>query len=113
MKVFVSRLMILVLDTIKIDRSFITEITSNAGQRTIVSTIILLAHALKLKVIAEGVETVEQRAQLAQMGCDELQGYLLGKPMPSSDVEGLLRKQLNVVAGTGVVTGVGKRGRLH
>jgi diguanylate cyclase (GGDEF)-like protein/PAS domain S-box-containing protein len=85
------------LDTIKIDRSFITEITSNAGQRTIVSTIILLAHALKLKVIAEGVETVEQRAQLAQMGCDELQGYLLGKPMPSSDVEDLLGRQLHVL----------------
>jgi diguanylate cyclase (GGDEF)-like protein/PAS domain S-box-containing protein len=80
------------LDTIKIDRSFITELTSNADQRTIVSTIILLAHALKLKVIAEGVETNEQRAQLILMGCDELQGYLLGKPMPSSDVESLLRE---------------------
>lgn len=100
------------LDTIKIDRSFITEITSNAGQRTIVSTIILLAHALKLKVIAEGVETAEQRAQLAQMGCDELQGYLLGKPMPSSDVEDLLGRQLNVLARTGAETGVGKRGQM-
>lgn len=82
------------LDAIKIDRSFITELTSNADQRTIVSTIILLAHALKLKVIAEGVETNEQRAQLILMGCDELQGYLLGKPMPSSDMEDLLRKLL-------------------
>lgn len=80
------------LDAIKIDRSFITELTSNADQRTIVSTIILLAHALKLKVIAEGVETNEQRAQLILMGCDELQGYLLGKPMPSSDVESWLMK---------------------
>lgn len=82
------------LDTIKIDRTFISEITSNADQRTIVSTIILLAHALKLKVIAEGVETNEQREQLILMGCDELQGYLLGKPMPSSDMESLLRKLL-------------------
>jgi|APLak6261664116_1056043.scaffolds.fasta_scaffold03294_1 diguanylate cyclase (GGDEF)-like protein/PAS domain S-box-containing protein len=80
------------LGTIKIDRSFITEITTSADQRTIVSTIILLAHALKLKVIAEGVETNEQRAQLILMGCDELQGYLLGKPMPSSDVESVLAK---------------------
>lgn len=80
------------LDTIKIDRSFITGITSNADQRTIVSTIILLAHALKLNVIAEGVETNDQLVQLCQMGCDEVQGYLLGKPMPSSDVESLLTK---------------------
>jgi len=83
------------LGTIKIDRSFITEITTSADQRTIVSTIILLAHALKLKVIAEGVETNEQRAQLILMGCDELQGYLLGKPMPSSDVESVLAKLMN------------------
>ncbi|PPC93701.1 MAG: hypothetical protein CTY33_07135 [Methylotenera sp.] len=80
------------LNSIKIDRSFISELNSNADQRTIVSTIILLAHALKLKVIAEGVETQEQRAQLILMGCDELQGYLLGKPMPSNDVEAWLNQ---------------------
>lgn len=78
------------LDFIKIDRSFITELTSHQGQMTVVSTIILLAHALNLKVIAEGVETVEQHVQLQQRGCDELQGYLFGKPMPSMEVEALL-----------------------
>jgi len=81
------------LNTIKIDRSFITHISTDADQRMIVSTIILLAHALKLTVIAEGVETNEQREELIKMGCDELQGYLLGKPMPSGDVESLLSKQ--------------------
>ncbi|HEY8099086.1 MAG TPA: EAL domain-containing protein, partial [Methylobacter sp.] len=80
------------LNTIKIDRSFITGLNTHPGQKTIVSTIILLAHALKLKVIAEGVETIEQHEELRLMGCDELQGYLHGKPMPKSDVEVLLRR---------------------
>lgn len=82
------------LNTIKIDRSFITDMNTSPDQRTIVSTIILLAHALKLKVIAEGVETAEQCAELKLMGCDELQGYFFGKPMPSSDVERLLKTNL-------------------
>lgn len=78
------------LNLIKIDKSFITDLTSHQGQMSVVSTIILLAHALQLKVIAEGVETAEQHAQLQQLGCDELQGYLFGKPMPGKDVEALL-----------------------
>jgi diguanylate cyclase (GGDEF)-like protein/PAS domain S-box-containing protein len=80
------------LNSIKIDRSFISALTEHADQVTIVSTIILLAHALKLHVIAEGVETSEQRAQLQAMGCDELQGYLLGRPMPGEKLELLLRE---------------------
>lgn len=83
------------LNLIKIDRSFITDLMTQQGQISIVSTIILLAHALNLKVIAEGVETEEQRAQLQLMGCDELQGYLLGKPMPGKDIEALLAKRAN------------------
>lgn len=78
------------LNAIKIDSGFISELTTHTGQITIVSTIILLAHALKLKVIAKGVETIEQRTQLQLMGCDELQGYLLGKPMAGTEVETLL-----------------------
>jgi diguanylate cyclase (GGDEF)-like protein/PAS domain S-box-containing protein len=80
------------LNAIKIDRSFIVDLTTNPVQVTIVSTIILLAHALKLKVIAEGVETAEQLTQLQSMGCDELQGYLHGKPMPRTEVEMLLQR---------------------
>jgi diguanylate cyclase (GGDEF)-like protein/PAS domain S-box-containing protein len=82
------------LNSIKIDRSFITALTDHADQVTIVSTIILLAHALKLQVVAEGVETEEQRAQLQSMGCDELQGYLLGRPMPGDKLQ-LLLQELN------------------
>ena len=78
------------LNAIKIDSAFIADLTTHTGQITIVSTIILLAHALKLKVIASGVETIEQRTQLQFMGCDELQGYLLGKPMTGTEVETLL-----------------------
>lgn len=78
------------LNAIKIDSAFIADLTTHSGQITIVSTIILLAHALKLKVIAKGVETAEQRTQLQLMGCDELQGYLLGKPMAGTEVESLL-----------------------
>ena len=73
------------LDTIKIDRSFIKDMVSHAGQKSIVSTIILLAHALGLKVIAEGVETEDQRKHLLDMGCDKLQGYLFAKPMSASE----------------------------
>lgn len=74
------------LDTIKIDRSFVKDMTAHPGQETIVSTIIVLAHALNLKVIAEGVETLDQRARLLSMGCDEIQGYLCGKPMSANDI---------------------------
>jgi EAL domain-containing protein (putative c-di-GMP-specific phosphodiesterase class I) len=78
------------LDSIKIDRSFVKDMTTNASQKTVVSTIILLAHALGLRVIAEGVETEDQREQLLSIGCDEIQGYLYGKPMPAADVIRLL-----------------------
>jgi len=59
---------------------------------TIVSTIISLAHSLNLKVIAEGVETEDQAKLLRQLKCDELQGYLLGRPAPFDSVTALLPK---------------------
>jgi diguanylate cyclase (GGDEF)-like protein len=68
--------------TLKIDRSFIVDINSGADGLTLVSVIINLAHALKLNVVAEGVETEEQLGQLRRLRCDEIQGYLLGKPVP-------------------------------
>ncbi|MDP9007264.1 MAG: EAL domain-containing protein [Pseudomonadota bacterium] len=70
------------VDTLKIDRSFVTEMVSGAGGLTLVSVIINMAHELKLNAIAEGVETEEQSRQLRLLGCDELQGYLFGKPVP-------------------------------
>jgi diguanylate cyclase (GGDEF)-like protein/PAS domain S-box-containing protein len=71
------------LDTLKIDRSFVHDLTSGQQGTVLVSTIIKMAHSLKLKVVAEGVETEEQSALLHALGCDESQGYLFGRPAPS------------------------------
>jgi diguanylate cyclase (GGDEF)-like protein len=76
---YLSRLPV---DTLKIDRSFIVEMTATPEGLTLVQTIIDLAHSLRLKVIAEGVETEEQALLLKQRGCDEMQGDLRGKPVP-------------------------------
>ena len=69
------------VDTLKIDRSFIIDMANGEDGRTLVSVIINLAHALKLKVVAEGVETEEQLRQLQLLNCDEIQGYLFGRPV--------------------------------
>lgn len=70
------------VDTLKIDRSFVTDITTGPEGIALVSTIISLAHALNLKVVAEGVETDEQSRLLSLLSCDEMQGYLFSKPLP-------------------------------
>ncbi len=69
------------VDTLKIDRSFVIEMDAPEGL-ALVSTIILVAHALKLKVVAEGVETEKQSRQLLSLNCDEMQGFLFSKPVP-------------------------------
>lgn len=74
------------VDTLKIDRSFVIEMNSQEGL-ALVSTIISLAHALKLKVVAEGVETEEQSRLLRLLSCDEMQGYLFCKPVPAEVFE--------------------------
>ena len=68
-------------EELKIDRSFVMDIETSADARAVIDAVIRLAHALGLKVVAEGVETERQRDVLIQMGCDELQGYLFAKPM--------------------------------
>lgn len=70
------------LDTLKIDRSFIASITDEADELAIVKAIIMMAKSLNLKVLAEGVETVEQKNLLHSLGCDEFQGYFYSKPLP-------------------------------
>ena len=69
-------------DVIKLDRTFIGQIFSSDRQALICASLIRLAHGLGLKVVAEGVEQEAQRSWLLQQGCDELQGYLLGRPVP-------------------------------
>ncbi|MBO9596529.1 MAG: EAL domain-containing protein [Cohnella sp.] len=74
------------IDRLKIDRTFIQEITTNEDDRTIVETIISMAHHLELNVIAEGVETKEQLQLLLDNGCDEIQGYYYSKPLAADEL---------------------------
>lgn len=78
-------------DRIKIDQSFVKSITESEGDAEIVRAMISMAHAKGLKTTAEGVETAEQRDVLRSFGCDELQGYLLGKPMPPRQLSEILK----------------------
>jgi diguanylate cyclase (GGDEF)-like protein/PAS domain S-box-containing protein len=70
------------VDTLKVDRSFVIDMTSGPHGLALVSTIINLAHSLKLNVVAEGVETEEQSRLLRLLNCDEMQGFLFSKPVP-------------------------------
>ena len=81
------------IDVLKIDRSFVSDITRDASDAAIVASIIALAHNLKLDVIAEGVETVEQLDYLRRHGCDQMQGYYFSKPLAAADFEQLLRQK--------------------
>lgn len=75
------------VDRLKIDQSFVRQMHSETKDRSIVATIISLAHNLNLQVVAEGVETASQSEFLAQQGCDEMQGYYISKPLKAFDVE--------------------------
>jgi diguanylate cyclase (GGDEF)-like protein/PAS domain S-box-containing protein len=77
------------VNALKIDRSFIVTMASSPDSMGIVSTIISLAHSLKLKVIAEGADSEEQRKILRLLKCDEIQGDLVGRPVPAAEVEPL------------------------
>jgi CheY-like chemotaxis protein len=76
---------------VKIDRSFVTHITSNAEDATIATAIIAMAHGLRLRVVAEGVETQGQFNYLRARHCDEMQGYLFSRPVAAEAFEQMLR----------------------
>jgi EAL domain-containing protein (putative c-di-GMP-specific phosphodiesterase class I) len=80
------------IDALKIDRSFIREVTTNADDAALATSIILMGRSLKLKVVAEGVETASQLSFLRIMQCDEAQGFLFSQPVPAEDAERLLRR---------------------
>ena len=77
---------------LKIDKSFVDDITTNHNNRAISEAIITMAHSLQLKVIAEGVKTVEQLKILRSLGCDEIQGYLFSEPLPAEKFTNILVK---------------------
>ena len=78
------------VDSLKIDRAFITGLGQNREDTAIVSGTISLGHALGLQVVAEGVESAEQVAELRKLGCDLAQGYHFAKPLPREAAERLL-----------------------
>jgi EAL domain-containing protein (putative c-di-GMP-specific phosphodiesterase class I) len=73
------------LSTVKIDRSFVNDLSHDSDAQALTHGIITLAHGLRMKVVAEGVETEAQLAQLHRRGCDEIQGYWLCKPLPAEE----------------------------
>jgi EAL domain-containing protein (putative c-di-GMP-specific phosphodiesterase class I) len=82
------------LDVLKIDRSFINTISPHQDNMAIASTIIAMGHSLGFKVLAEGVETLEQLAFLREQGCDFYQGYIKSRPIPAAEFTALLREQM-------------------
>ncbi|MDD1620921.1 MAG: EAL domain-containing protein [Methylococcaceae bacterium] len=79
------------IDFLKIDRTFVSNLTASSSDMALCQAIILMAHTLGMKVIAEGVETAEQRDLLIQAGCDYGQGYLFSKPVTAEEFEALLK----------------------
>ena len=84
------------IDVLKIDQSFVRDITLEEDGAAVVRTIISLSHSLRLKVIAEGVETPEQLDYLRKHGCDEAQGYLYSRPLPAAQFAQLLKNGLKI-----------------
>jgi EAL domain-containing protein (putative c-di-GMP-specific phosphodiesterase class I) len=86
------------IDTLKIDRSFIRDIPADSGDMKITRAIIAMAHGLKLKVVAEGVETAEQLEFLRSQHCDAVQGYFLYRPLPDDEVTTALSRTRQIKA---------------
>ncbi|RMG30968.1 MAG: EAL domain-containing protein, partial [Gammaproteobacteria bacterium] len=81
------------VDVLKIDRSFLEGVPGDGGNETIVRTIVEMAHTLRMRALAEGVETLEQCRYLAGLGCDAVQGYLISPPRPAGELLPLLREE--------------------
>ena len=86
------------IDTVKIDQSFVKDITTNNDDAAIAGAVVAMAHSLKLRVIAEGVETLEQIEFLRSFECDEIQGYFISRPVPTKEFEQLLSEEYEQVS---------------
>ncbi|MCE5315088.1 MAG: EAL domain-containing protein [Armatimonadota bacterium] len=84
------------IDAVKIDQSFVKDITSNPDDAAIAGAVVAMAHSLKLEVIAEGVETLDQLEFLRGLRCDEMQGYFVSPPVPAEDLQQQIINGLSV-----------------
>ena len=85
------------IQTLKIDRAFVASIGEDRNATTLVATMVTLAHSLKLKVVAEGVESLQQQRLLHRLRCDEIQGYHLSRPLPAEGLAALIRARTPLV----------------
>ncbi|MDP2007903.1 MAG: EAL domain-containing protein [Rubrivivax sp.] len=98
------------IDTLKIDRSFVCELPHDAEDGAIATAIVAMGHSLHMKVVAEGVETLEQAEFLHGLGCDEIQGYLISRPLPAPQLLAwLAERTTRGVAGTGPAAALSSR----
>ena len=87
------------IDTIKIDRSFVRDVTTDQNDAAIVTTVVTMARSLNLRVVAEGVETEAQLGFLREIECDEFQGFLVSPAVTTEAFEALVRQRHDVPAG--------------
>ena len=104
-----SHLTQLPISTLKIDRSFVRNIVADRTSQTVAKAIVDLSHNLGLTVTAEGVESPGQVAYLRSLGCDEAQGFLIGRPVPADELAPLLREGRHLWPHTIVATAVPAR----
>jgi len=86
------------IDTLKLDKSFVNDITTDASDAAIATAVISLAHSLNLDVVAEGVETEAQLEILEREGCDRIQGYYFSKPRSVQDLEAYVAEHGAIIA---------------
>jgi diguanylate cyclase (GGDEF)-like protein len=91
----VSDLVVYPIDVVKVDPKLIAKLLEDPTSRTIVTTVIQLAHGLGMTVVSEGVETLEQYTELARLGCDACQGFYLARPMPANSLDSLIKRRVN------------------
>lgn len=84
-------------DTLKIDKYFVSDLEIDPKSQAIVRSVVTLAHDLGMEVAAEGVETSEQADWLRGLGCDRLQGYAVGKPLPAASIKGFIRSSESLI----------------